>query len=566
MKRLVLMIAIMLLIASIMVSCKNGDNENNTSGNEDNGNQNAPVECQHSWDVVITEPTCQSDGYVTKTCAVCGVKTTESGDDKLDHDFISKNFCLMCGEASPYIRGSDGLFYTSNGDGTCYVSSLGICEDKNIVIPSTAPNGERVISIGCSLFAEYGHIESIYISEGVSEIGAGAFDWCYSLHTVVIPSTVTIIGDSALACERSLVNIFVSDDNPVYSDICGILYSKDGKTLLKYTSGRNDSIFVVPEGVTAIGDSAFALSLSLTEVVLPESVKEIGVWAFSGCKLLERVNIPSGVKRIEDGLFGSCFALKKVRLPDGIEYIGYSAFSDCQSLEEINIPEGVKHIGEFAFNSCQSITSIVIPGSVEEIYDYTFFGCISLTSVEISEGVKTIPSSAFGLCSSLASVYIPSTVTLIDSDSFDKRCIENIYVSEGNQSYKDIGGNLYSKDGKTLFFYCGGKRDGRFVIPNGVTTIDDYAFCGVPNLCEIVIPESVTTIGIASFYYIESLTTVYLPKSLNSLGEEAFYACNNISDVYFGGTEEQFESLLTNTKNHRYLTKGNVYFNYVIEN
>ncbi|MBO7736589.1 MAG: leucine-rich repeat domain-containing protein [Clostridia bacterium] len=116
----------------------------------------------------------------------------------------------------------------------------------------------------------------------------------------------------------------------------------------------------------------------------------------------------------------------------------------------------VTAIRGYAFEECYNLTSVVIPDSVTTIGDYAFLGCYNLTSVIIGDGVTTIGEDAFDYCYRLM----------------------NITVNEDNQYYKSIDGNLYTKDGKTLVQYAIGKTATSFTIPDGVTTIGDYAFSG----------------------------------------------------------------------------------------
>ena len=148
------------------------------------------------------------------------------------------------------------------------------------------------------------------------------------------------------------------------------------------------------------------------------------------------------------------------------------------------IPNSVTTIGFRAFRGCTVLTSVVIPNSVTLIGWRVFEGCTGLTSVTIGDSVTSIYSDAFLDCTGLTS----------------------IIVNEKNPSYKSIDGNLYSKDEKTLVQYAIGKKDTSFVIPNGVTSIGNYAFRDCTSLTSVKIPNSVTSIGEFAFYDCTSLT------------------------------------------------------------
>ena len=109
-----------------------------------------------------------------------------------------------------------------------------------------------------------------------------------------------------------------------------------------------------------------------------------------------------------------------------------------------------------AFSDCNNLTSIEIPDSVAVIGAWAFYNCNNLTSVKIGKSVKEIGYRAFS--------------------SYGYSKLTNIEVDENNTEYKDIDGNLYSKDGKTLIQYAIGKTATEFSIPSSVTKIERYAF------------------------------------------------------------------------------------------
>ena len=111
-----------------------------------------------------------------------------------------------------------------------------------------------------------------------------------------IPKSVKKIGfDVYPYCRVSI--IFVDDENPNYQSIDGVLYSKDGESLIRYPHGKVDSSFTVPDGVTDICESAFEGCPHLKEVIISDSVRFIGGNAFKGCGL-EEVKFPKAYNRV----------------------------------------------------------------------------------------------------------------------------------------------------------------------------------------------------------------------------------------------------------------------------
>ena len=231
-------------------------------------------------------------------------------------------------------------------------------------------------------------LDGIYsIRKGTKIICEEAFRWskfigCRSLTSLVIPDSVTNIGDYAFSGCRSLTDI------------------------------------VIPDSVTRIGDGAFRGCKSLTDIVIPNSVTSIGDNAFEYCFSLSNLVIPDGVTSIEDNAFEGCYSLSSVVIPDSVSCIGFGAFENCSSLTDIVIPDSVTSIGGYAFGCCESLTDIVIPNSVTSIGDNAFWYCKSLSSVVIPAGVTSIGARAFCECSSLISIVIPDGITCIGESAF----------------------------------------------------------------------------------------------------------------------------------------------------
>ena len=177
-----------------------------------------------------------------------------------------------------------------------------------------------------------------------------------------------------------------------------VMYSRDGKKLLKAAPPFREKEYVVREGTEVICDGAFIECDSLQSVTIPNSVTSIGDKAFSGCISLQSVIIPNSVTSIGEEAFCGCKSLQSVTIPNLVTSIGDEAFSGCESLQSITIPNSVKSIGDEAFGCCKSLQSITIPNSVKSIGDGAFNWCKSLQSVTIPNSVTSIGDYAFIGC------------------------------------------------------------------------------------------------------------------------------------------------------------------------
>ena len=197
---------------------------------------------------------------------------------------------------------------------------------------------------------------------------------------------------------------------------------------------------VIPEGVTAIGGSAFEDS-SIASITLPASVREIGSRAFNGATALTSITIPAGVISIDGNAFKNTTALTSISVNpanpsftsiDGMlfnkEVTTLIRYAVAKSATSITIPAGVTTIGRQAFSGATFLTSITMQTGVATIELGAFNGMTSLSDITIPEGVTTIGSQAFGSASALTSVTIPASVTSIGNFSFDQAsALKDVY-------------------------------------------------------------------------------------------------------------------------------------------
>lgn len=200
--------------------------------------------------------------------------------------------------------------------------------------------------------------------------------------------------------------------------------------------------------------------------------------------LLNDANIQTyRVTSIGDNAFNSCRGLTSITMPNSVTSIGQSSFENCQELTSITIPNSVTNVGRKAFYGCNSLTSITIPNSVVTLGVGAFFGCRSLTSITIPNSVTSIGDGTFTHCSSLTSMEVEAGNTKYDSRENCNAIIETAT--------------------STLIFGCQNTT-----IPNSVTSIGSYAFCGCSKLASITIPNSVTSISGYAFSECTGLTSV----------------------------------------------------------
>ena len=474
-------------------------------------------------DETAVEATCTTAGKTAKThCARCGeILSAQEEIPALGHK--NKNgICLTCNRDIS----TKGLKYEDGEEeNTLIVSGIGTATDTDIIVPAVY-EGKKVVGIGYFCF-EYESITSVDIPDSVTNIGKGAFYSCSSLTNITIGNSVTVIGDSAFYGCRALANI------------------------------------VIPDSVTSIGKQAFQTCPALTSITIPDSVTVIGDSAFYSCIGLANVTIGNSVAVIGDSAFYGCRALANIVISDSVISIGNETFKYC-GLTSITIPDSVTKIGQDAFAGCDKLMQY--DGEMYYVDGWVVCAEYSIKYASLMSGTRGIADYTFYRHEHLTNIAIPNRVSNIGQYAFQEcRSLKSIEVEKMNKAFKSIDGNLYTQDGKTLIQYAIGKTDSSFVIPDGVTKIEENAFKD-SILTSITIPDSVETIKRGAFYGCEKLTSITIPdgvtridndtfsgcrdlksitipNSVTSIGESAFDGCLFIEEINYTGTEEQWNKI-----------------------
>lgn len=196
----------------------------------------------------------------------------------------------------------------------------------------------------------------IIIPVGAKEIGARLFAQG-SIRSVVIPEGVTKIGQSAFAGCVDMVSVTIPASVVEIADDAFDQCFHVAKWAISPDNPyyKKNGSFIYTDNGAMIFRAAVRLEGSLT---IPAGVKKINTSAFDYCKITE-VYIPEGVEQIGKRAFGAT-ALKTVDLPSSLEAIGAAAFSDCYQLASISIPSSVKNVGDGAFRNCPNLKEIIV--------------------------------------------------------------------------------------------------------------------------------------------------------------------------------------------------------------
>lgn len=515
---------------------------------------------------VINVSASPDPGYRLQTIIVNGVPIEGSS-------FVAE-------EGVDYVVTAEFEFYMDVKDsGSCGTNLTWTLYDNNeLVISGTGEMRDFYSNDGNAPWYNYrGIIESVIINEGVTSIGAYAFQNCTALTLVELPDSLEHLGgytfencDSLKSMELPVgiktINDFVFDSCRIES-----LYFKGSiNDWLKielpswrflecvdslYISGELVENLVIPDGVTSIPNYAFKGYGKLKTIVIPATVTTIGDEAFNCENLvyaeflgdapsigadafyIDRNNENGFVIYYHENTHGWSSPLWDVYYAACVEeFSDYSALDDDNRnsqgvLFTLNESAKTAVVGDGSNNSNNSgyygaqRGAVIIPDTVVKdgsiyrvigIGPYAFSENRHVTSVTIGSGVTSILPTAFVGCPELKS----------------------ITVSEGNEYYCSIDGVLYDVGALYLYVYPGGKADESFTVPETVQTIGSYAFYDNEHIRTLTVGRNVTAIYNQAFCGLTNLTEITLPfiGTRENVGEGFPYYSSWFEEAFGDGT------------------------------
>ena len=352
----------------------------------------------------------------------------------------------------------------------------------------------------------------------------------------------------------------------------------DHGVLTKYRGESREA--VVPDHVRSIGPAAFNMQDSLTKIVLPEGVVELqGSNNFRGCRSLETLVLPEGLEAIPDCAFAGCERLRKIVLPRNLKSLGRMVFDGCKSLVSVAIPPGVSIVEKDAFSNCANLETIVLGENTELrgmllaescpklstiiVLDAYFgekvaekrtaldiIGYYTETTVwqmggeeraalarRVTESKQQQPQVA----PAAAPESRPSEEVVLESGASKLSCtscngVINITEDQA-QATCPFCGQTYTVsfespefviDQGILVKYAGENRE--VTVPEGVRAIGLLAFYGQSSVTKIVMPDSVTELQ-GTFMGCRSLETLVLSNNIESVPDVAFQDCASLKTI-----------------------------------
>lgn len=295
---------------------------------------------------------------------------------------------------------------------------------------------DGITEIGAHAFEAHRAIMHVALPQSVTKIGENSFNYCTGMQSIELSNNLEEIGSTALS-DTALTSIKLPDS----------LKKIQTSAFLHCTSLAGD--LKIPSNVTVIGNDAFANDTALTgTLTIGNSVQTIGDSAFSGCKFTEKLTIPDSVISIGDGAFTNN-GFSEISLGRNLEKIGENALNTSGTYTgQLNIPDSVKEIGISAFNG-MGFTSIRLGKSVSSIADAAFRNCTNVHSLDIS----SIGSADYGT-DVFKSLKNPNTIYVNSEEQ--KNTITN-QISENRSAFAITNGGVFAEN--TTF------EDGKLATP-----------------------------------------------------------------------------------------------------
>lgn len=365
--------------------------------------------------------------------------------------------------------------------------------------------------LGCSKLKQFS------IPMGVRYIGQYAFT-AINIPYIFIPENVETIGEDAFYKAIYLKQITVDKSNKFLKDIDGVLFSKDGSTLVAYPLGKEVSSYSIPSEVkTILGKDAFYGCVNIRALyidsLIPPSVRTSFMTALKGFKIYvptDSFNVykeAAGWGDISDIIYPKNIIKEEFAIYNNtlIQYIG--------NQNEIIIPEDVKEIKNFAFSSCVNLESISVSTnndylkSIEGVLfnaDCTEVICYPQAKKEIHykipEGIKKLGRASFLGCKNLVSIEVPNSLEEVDDCAF-YGCLnlKEVTIKNSRDSIKRVG--------KYAFYNCVLIEE---IELNSIEVIGEYALSWISNLKKVTFGEDIKNIGTYLFYNSSMLAEIII--------------------------------------------------------
>ncbi len=354
----------------------------------------------------------------------------------------------------------------------------------------------------------------------LTSIGISAFHGCESMvrfnetdgYKVYIPAKVTKLSTRAFYHCDAIESVYIPE--------------QIGNEVGDYVFAESEKLATVSINNTKVGKYMFYNDSALDHVVVPDKVTSIGYAAFGGCSGLTELTVPyigahAYTDASEEALFGYIFGKEKSTNPllRAVE----QKYSEDAKLETYYVPKALQTV------RVTCVDSIVGYGAFMNFVDLAY---VSLQEGDIKKDTFRIEDYAFYNCTSFEGnsaedgLVIPTNTNYIGAYAFYENDALAKISYDGNQITELLEYTYYGCDSLNDF---NGNESFRVILPESITTIEDYAFANCVGM-ESLDLVNVTSVGDYAFYMTKLMNKLDL-RTLNSLGEHAFDHAEGLLEV-----------------------------------
>ena len=228
--------------------------------------------------------------------------------------------------------------WDSNGDGELTLSEAAAVKSLGTAFQNSQISTFNELQFFTGLTSidgafSYSTLKEVTLPETVTALNKDAFLYCKSLLKIHLSAGISFIGQNALSGCSTMTEITVDENNKVFCDIDGVLFSKDKTQLVQFPAAKATT-YVIPEGTKVLGRDAFYMS-KLTNVTLPSTLEELGYDAFGYSTALTELIIPEGVITIGDYILDGCKSVTTLRIPSTVTTIGKYMARSCYNITDV---------------------------------------------------------------------------------------------------------------------------------------------------------------------------------------------------------------------------------------
>ena len=411
-------------------------------------------------------------------------------------------------------------YLADNGE-TLVVAGKGATVEN---IDGVQPDSDKKVSVNKSDMVD--SLKTIRVEEGVTYLGANLVRNTKSI-SVELPASLEKMQISVTAADDSsysalgnnyydattktpsgIARISVADGNRAYKMVDGVLFSADGKTLLRYTN-EAAAEYVVPSDVETIAAKAFARTEHLTKITMNEGLLTIGQDSFDKDSEITEVTIPSTVRGLGNAAFTACKNLETVTyLMTDYDSWKSQFNADDVSLKKVVFAEGLKSIPDELFSGNKTIESVELPSTLEAIGWHSFANCSNLKSLT-REGVELEQLSKFTATEKNAYPGSFSNCTSLKSFPIAK-----------SAPLKEVGAYVFAGSGIESF-----------VAPDALETINESAFSGCAGLSSVEFNSALKSIEKNAFWKCPALQSLNITGAISNIASSAFAGDSGIGSI-----------------------------------